>query len=328
MPKARSIPAIVVWLVVASACTSLSGNSGPVRNPRHPMVALPASLRSPAPRGDCPVGMEIRASSVTSSQLSRQMNGEVPTWVPKGFGLEEAFGREGGSRSSNLQGGALWVSKDCENIEASVYTGPPVAPGWSLEGGAQGQGCFNAVLGKASCWTIQAPGDGQTITVQTMGLTVRQTLHIATSMHPRSPHSELLCPRKLTTEKPKPSKIAGSRAKPVPGEPVALQLCRYRGLSKNSALSLTLTLAATVPDTHRIQELVATLNEFKRLPPKQVVFCPEDSGAADLLRFTYSGTGHLEVIVARSGCRFANNGRSTWWTNRGVWHLIHEIARG
>jgi hypothetical protein len=184
------------------------------------------------------------------------------------------------------------------------------------------------VLGRASCWTIQAPGIGQMITVQTMGVPLRQTTHIVRSMHPGSSGKALLCPAKLNGEQPQPSTVARSNQKLVPGEPVALELCSYRGLSKDPARSLRLTRASSDSTHEQVQGLIAILNGLKRVPPKSVFSCPNDRGAVDLLRFVYDAGGRLDIIIPTSGCRFANNGTSAWFTTPAVWHFIDQIGGG
>jgi hypothetical protein len=323
MATAKWFVALVITFVVAGACTSAPSppNSLP------PRVALPAGLRSPAPRINCPLGI-IRASKVTPSRLSDLMKGHVPTWVPSGFGLVEAFGPyDFGSHIPG--GGAIWVTKDCRSIEASAYRESPVPLVWSTEGAAKGQGaCANAVLGRASCWTIQAPGTGQVITVQTMGLSLGQTTHVARSMHPQSAGTGLLCPAKLTGEKPAASTIAAARLHPVPGTPITFELCSYGGLRRHPVRSQRLTRASGFSERDEIDKLVAGLNGLKRVTPRRIFSCPNDTGAASLLRFGYGDARRTDVIIPTSGCRMANNGSSAWVTTPAIWHLVDRIARG
>jgi hypothetical protein len=232
MISAKGIAPLVILLVLGNACTSGGGGSKPPDVPAYQQMAFPTRLRSPAPRLDCPLG-PIRASKVSPSKLPRLMKGNVPTWIPPGFGLVEAVGPDGGFGPPTSGGGAIWVNDNCRSIEASAYRAPHVSLTWSTEGAAKGNACANAVLGPASCWMIHAPGRGQMITVQTMGLSPRQTARIARSMHPRSTGKGLLCPAKLTTEKPQPSTVPGSDRQPIPGAPIAFELCRYRGLGQD-----------------------------------------------------------------------------------------------
>jgi hypothetical protein len=326
MVTAKSIVSLVIVFVAGSACTSGAGGSPASTRPSYQRVAFPARLRRPAPRLDCPLGM-IRTSKVSPSKLSGLMKGHVPTWVPAGFGLVESFGPNGGFGPRTPGGGAIWVTNDCRSIEASAYRAPHVSLTWSIEGAAKGKGCANAVLGPASCWEIQAPGTGQMITVQAMGLSLRQTSHIARSMHPNSSERGLSCQARLKGEKPQSSSVTGSDLEPVPGTPQALELCTYRGLSKDPARSLRLTRASTIRNDDQIQALITALNGLKRVPPKKAFFCPNDTGAARVLRFAYGDGGHLDLIISSSGCRFANNGSSSWFTTPTVWHVLDQIAR-
>jgi hypothetical protein len=324
MVNAKGIVSLVILLLLDSGCTSGAADlTHPALAP-HQGVSFPARLRSPAPRLDCPLG-PIRASKVNPSKLAGLMKGHTPTWAPPGFGLVEAVTYLGfGSHTSG--GGAIWVDENCRSIEASAYSAPNVSLGWSTEGSTSG--CSNAVLGRASCWTIQAPGTGQIITVQTMGVPVRQTTHIARSMHPSSSGKGSLCPAKLKREQPQPSTVAGSDQKLVPGKPVAIELCSYRGLSNDPVRSLRLRRASSDSNHEQVQGLIAILNGLKRVPPTSVFSCPNDSGAADLLRFVYGAGGHLDIIIPTSGCRLANNGTSAWFTTPAVWHFIDQIGGG
>jgi hypothetical protein len=315
----------LVVLMLGCACTSTPGSSSVGHGP--PPVALPVSLRSAAPRVDCPVST-IRASEVSTSKLSRLMKGHVPTWVPPGFGLVEAFGPYLGFGQHVPGGGAVWVTTDCRTIEISAYRAADVSRSWSTDGAAKGEGaCANAVLGRASCWTILAPGAGQRITVQTMGLSIRQTAHILQSMRPLSGRGSL-CPARITGEKPKSSAVPGADEQVVPGAPVTLQLCSYSGLSKHPARSRRLIRAKAVSGDEQIHKLAAALNHLKRVRRGTVLDCPRDTGAADLLRFSYGDGSWVDVVMPTSGCQIANNGRSAWFTTLTIWRLIERIEGG
>jgi hypothetical protein len=318
MVQGKSIVSVVVLLLLAGACTS-TPDSGPHESSL--LTALPAGLRSPAPRTDCPLS-PVRASAVAPSKLSVLMKGHVPTWIPGGFGLVGAFGPYLGFGSHTPGGGAIWVTEKCRSIEVSAYTAR-VPAGWSIFGGSTG--CSNAVLGEASCWTIQAPGIGQTFFVQAMGLSVRDTMHIARSMRPTPSPKGLLCPDVLRNRKPQPPDLAGSTRKVIPGQPLSLQLCRYRGLGKNPRDAQRLTRAAGDRTSDQINKLVRTLDNLHKVPSLGIFSCPLDTGAADLLRFSYGDGSRLDLIVARSGCRFAQNGRSVWYTTPALRHLIDRI---
>jgi hypothetical protein len=326
MVIARRIALVFSVMVLAAACTSGSTDTdGDLSTNHH--IALPASLRSPAPRQDCPLGI-IRASAVPASKLSGLMKSQVPTWVPRGFGLLSAYGPYIGFGSHSGGGLGVWVTEDCRSIEASAYKGSESLP-WSVDGAAKGSGaCYNAVLGRASCWTIQAPGSGQRITVQTMGLSVRQTTHVARSMHPSMPGTDLLCPPVLKGRAPRSSSATTAGPEPVPGAPIALELCSYQGLSDNRARSLRLTRASPAVDRNQIRKLLIVLDHLEKVPAGQPFACPLDTGKASLLRFHYKGGASQDVIVHTSGCRFANNGRSGWFSTPVLLRLIDRIAKG
>jgi hypothetical protein len=310
-------------LVLASSCTS--GSAGGRLKNTPPRVAPRLLLRSPAPRSDCPLS-SVEASSVHPSKLSVLMKGHVPTWIPSGFGLVEAFGPYLGFGAHTPGGGAIWVTKDCRSIEVSAYAAS-LAAAWSLRGAAKGaSGCSNAVLGRASCWSIQGPGSQPAITVQTMGLSERETVHIARSMHPTSSPAGLLCPDTLKRQKPRQPTVAGAKSTAVPGRPISLQVCRYGGLSRNPIHSERLTRAAggvPLDDVHRLQR---TLNQLKEVSPTAIFSCPMDTGARDLLRFAYRDGSRVDVMVARSGCSFVANGRAVWFTTPVLRHVIDHIV--
>jgi hypothetical protein len=297
MVIARRIALLFSVMVLAAACTS-SGSTGSDGDLSANQVALPPRLRSPAPRQDCPLGF-IRASAIRASELSGLMNGHVPTWVPRGFGLVSAYGPYIGFGAHTRGGLGVWVTEDCRSIEASAYKGPQSLH-WSIDGAAKGaDACYNAVLGRASCWTIQAPGSGQRITVQTMGLSVRQTIHVARSMHPSGPGVGLFCPPSLKGGTPRASSATTADSEPVPGAAIALELCSYRGLSHSPARSLRLTRASPVVDGSQIRKIVNALDQLENVPQGQPFACPADTGGANVLRFAYKDGASRDVIIHR-----------------------------
>jgi hypothetical protein len=322
----RCIALVFSVMVLGAACTSGStGSDGDLST--HHQIALPARLRSPARRQDCPLGI-IRANAVPASKLSGFMKGHIPTWVPRGFGLLRAYGPYIGFGSDSSGGLGVWVTEDCRTIEAAAYKGSESLP-WSIDGAAKGSGgCYNAVLGGAPCWSVQAPASGQGITVQTMGLSVRQTIQIVRSMHPSMLDTDLLCPPALKGRVPRSSSATKVGSEPVPGAPIALESCSYQGLSDHRAHSLRLTGASPVVDRSQIRKLLNDLDHLQKVPAGQPFACPLDTGKASLLRFAYRGGESQDLIIHMSGCRFADNGKSGWFSTPVLLRLIDRIAKG
>jgi hypothetical protein len=82
-------------------------------------------------------------------------------------------------------------------------------------------------------------------------------------------------------------------------------LCRYAGLDGRPPLALETSSVLT--NRVEIDHLVAALDALPPFP-RGPVSCPADDGSAVLLRLRYPAHT-LEVLVGRSGCRVARNGR-------------------
>jgi hypothetical protein len=160
-----------------------------------------------------------------------------------------------------------------------------------------------------------------------MGLSVRQTMRVARSMHPSGPGAGLLCPPTLKGETSRASSTKAD-SEPVPGAAIALELCSYQGLSHIRARSLRLTRASLVVDRTQIRKLLNAFDQLEKVPQGQSFACPLDTGGANLLRFAYKEGASQDVIIHRSGCRFVDNGQSGWFTTSVLLRLIDRIAKG
>jgi hypothetical protein len=116
----------------------------------------------------CPFGT-ARASTIPAGSLGDVMANHVPTWLPRGMGLVEAFGSGDGS-----SGGAYFADVECREVELWFWESSEAGDGerlgpWVVEEGSPGD-CFNAVLGSARCINYHTVVDGGSVGVQIMGL--------------------------------------------------------------------------------------------------------------------------------------------------------------
>jgi hypothetical protein len=163
--SARSVRFVSVVVLVATAmsasCTSSTEPSIPTR------VLSPA----PSPTGamsSCPAAL-ARASTISPGALDEVMAGHVPTWLPPGMGLVEAFGPGDGA-----SGGAFFADTRCREVRLRFWDSSEQGDGermgrWVVQSSAPGD-CFNAVLGSARCIDYHAVVGGGSIGVQMMGL--------------------------------------------------------------------------------------------------------------------------------------------------------------
>jgi hypothetical protein len=116
----------------------------------------------------CPLGI-ARASTIPADSLGDVMANHVPTWLPRGMGLVEAFGSGEG-----FSGGAYFADVRCREVElwfwrsADVGDGERMGP-WVVQESSPGD-CFNAVLGSARCIIYNTVVHGGSVGVQMMGL--------------------------------------------------------------------------------------------------------------------------------------------------------------
>jgi hypothetical protein len=90
-----------------------------------------APITGPAPTG-CESGF-VRASPISPGQIEKTTAGHFPTWLPSGFGLQQAYGEGDGQRAT-----VLWTDEKCRLVELLVgpsprdYPGGPHVGRWTL----------------------------------------------------------------------------------------------------------------------------------------------------------------------------------------------------
>jgi len=95
----------------------------------------------------------------------------------------------------------------------------------------------------------------------------------------------------------------------VPGRPVALRACRYRGIN-GPGPSGRLVRSAVLPPV----EVAAALNRARAVSTGAMFHCPADFGEQIVLLFEYADGSRLTVAIATAGCRFATNGERVAFT--------------
>jgi hypothetical protein len=97
------------------------------------------------------------------------MDGHVPTWLPAGMGLVQAFG------SSWARGGAYFADSRCREVELWLLRsrgqldGPDRTGSWVVDESAP-RACGNAVLGDGRCIDYHVNVDSGQVVVQMMGI--------------------------------------------------------------------------------------------------------------------------------------------------------------
>ena len=99
----------------------------------------------------------------------------------------------------------------------------------------------------------------------------------------------------------------------VPGSPIGLLACRFHGLNQPQP-SGSFAAAATF----RPAAFVTALNSARRVASGPALSCPVDLGERIVLQFVYADRHVLTVVVASSGCRFADNGDHRVFTPQSV----------
>lgn len=147
----------VIAAVAAASCTLAAP---------HPP---PTQVLSPVPRS-CAFG-PIRASRIPASSLAERMAGHMPSWLPPGMGLVEAFGPGAGSVA-----GAYWADAGCREIEMYLFRGSdsnfgsgPRVGAWTVTADAA-NACYNPVLGSGRCLTYHARVSDGILDVEMMGI--------------------------------------------------------------------------------------------------------------------------------------------------------------
>jgi TolB protein len=161
--------------------------------------AAPIAVLAPAPR-DCPLGMSIlRNETVDLDEFQRLMQGYLPRWLPSGFGLLRAIGRDRAEDGSDAAG--VWSDDRCREViltfnsswraveRGTLYdpSVPQVGP-WSVMADAEDQ-CGNAVLGKGRCLNYATATVDGLLTLQMMGLERHEGDRIVLSIMGRSSES-------------------------------------------------------------------------------------------------------------------------------------------
>ena len=116
----------------------------------------------------CPFG-PARASAIPSESLADVMANHVPSWLPEGMGLVEAFGPGDGS-----SGGAYFADARCREVQLWSWDSSETGDGehmgpWVVEVSGP-RDCFNAVLGSGRCINYHTVVGGGSVGVQVMGL--------------------------------------------------------------------------------------------------------------------------------------------------------------
>ncbi|MEP6665551.1 MAG: hypothetical protein ABJA81_03790, partial [Nocardioidaceae bacterium] len=140
-----------------------------------------APVLSPAPR-ECPVGLINMATTDVATFLA-VVHGQLPTWMPPGFGLLRTYG---GGRFSY----GVWSDQNCREVELNYSTfggsptipsGAPIVGSWRVTGDVP-DGCSNQVLGKARCLVYMTSTPEGTIVLNMMGLDREEGDRIALSI--------------------------------------------------------------------------------------------------------------------------------------------------
>lgn len=161
-------------------------------NPTTEPVSVPAApILNPAPR-DCPVGL-VNMSTTDVASFQAAVHGQLPTWMPAGFGLLRTYG---GGRLTY----GIWSDQNCREVELNYSTfdgsptgptiprGAPVVGPWRVTGDVP-DGCSNQVLGKARCLDYMTSTAEGTIVLQMMGLDREEGDRIALSIDLGGPPS-------------------------------------------------------------------------------------------------------------------------------------------
>ena len=167
-------------MVVAASCTEASEPARPSASRIRPFPSILSPAPTPASIAshgltECPIGIGILRSGneIPSSELVRTMDGHVPRWLPKGFGLMLAwtYGRGSG-------GWGMWTDTRCREVQVAysqlrtaTHTAGPLVGAWTVT--ENSKGCGNAVLGPGRCLRYEANVSGGAVRFWSMGLNRR-----------------------------------------------------------------------------------------------------------------------------------------------------------
>jgi len=117
------------------------------------------------------------------------------------------------------------------------------------------------------------------------------------------------CPATHPADTPKPKRKEAEKQL-VPGQPSGAVICRYAGLDSKHPGSLISRKGLSG------QTAVAFAKNLNagRSASIDAISCPNDTGALDLMTFTYPSGPTVAVLIRRSGCHLASNGSVTRWT--------------
>jgi hypothetical protein len=167
---------LVGVLVAASSCIRRIQEAMPRTRSAQPLPSIlsPAPPPRSGPYGltECPIGFGEWGEEISASVLVRAMDGHLPRWLPRGFGLFAAWRYESpGAR-------ATWTNRRCR--EFTLGYSPSGTPeylmgsrvgAWTLT--ESGKGCGNAVLGSGRCLVYELRLSTESMVVQALGLSRR-----------------------------------------------------------------------------------------------------------------------------------------------------------
>jgi len=187
--------AVVVSVVLAAAVALPLLSVLPIGDDGDSLdVPETSSIMSPAPR-DCPVALGFLRDAgpeISVEEFTELMHWYLPGWLPQGFGLLHAFGRESVEDGSDASG--VWTDPSCREILVTLNSSwrgserggpydpdvPQVGP-WSLVAD-DADGCGNAILGKGRCLGYAASNQDGLLRIGMTGLDRAEGDRIALSI--------------------------------------------------------------------------------------------------------------------------------------------------
>lgn len=115
----------------------------------------------------------IRADTLAASELVDAMHGHVPTRLPPGFGLQEAF-----TEGEGFQAAATWAAADCRrSVFLALWRGHDVPEGTGAKVGA-----WSVTADSEDILVYHANADEGLLGIQMSGLTRAQGDDIVASI--------------------------------------------------------------------------------------------------------------------------------------------------
>lgn len=168
-PRRRriSLALLLPLLLVVGGCTGTSPRASYATTPGLP--AMFSVALSPAPRA-CPFMPGLGETPVTGgdAEVTRLMNGHLPTWLPSGFGLSGAWTEA--SATKTLFAETLWSDQRCRSVRVTFSSGGPGPGPWTV-GYDNPRACGNAIMGMGECIGYSVSVTGGEVNVQTISLT-------------------------------------------------------------------------------------------------------------------------------------------------------------